>query len=130
VSKPIGAPKRSKMHVAIRDLLKETFPSFKVFEEYPVDVGRRTLPVDLCVSDLKLCVECHGRQHFEWVPHFHKTKEDFVAQQTRDRQKKQAIINAGWALLTIRFDEYEKLNKTKLAKLITAALTEKQDESD
>lgn len=123
--KKIDGPKRSDMHKFVRDVLRKTYPGFVIEEEKPVECGRRrTLPCDLCIPSLKVVIECHGRQHFEHVPHFHATKEDFTAQQSRDMQKAQAIRDAGWAYVMIRYDEYEKLNPKKIAKLITKALKE------
>lgn len=122
----IEPARRSKMHIAVRTLLKELYPGYRVEEEKRIDTGNGDLPIDLTVPQMMLCVECHGVQHFKLTPHFHKMPEDFRAQKQRDREKKEAIQRAGYAFLCIRYDEYESLTTTKLAQKILKALTEKQ----
>ena len=39
-------------------------------------------------SELKLAVEYNGRQHYEFIPFFQKTKDGFRNQQYRDKMKK------------------------------------------
>ena len=35
-----------------------------------------------------LAVEVHGRQHYEFVPYFHKSKAGFIKSLARDEDKK------------------------------------------
>lgn len=124
--KEIVPIRRSAMHKAVLALVKSLYPNYTIQNEVPVAAGRtRSLPADIAIRDMKVVIECQGIQHFEYTPHFHKSPQDFAAQQQRDREKASAIWAAGWSLVTIRFDEYERLTKTKLARLILKALKEK-----
>lgn len=118
----------SAMHRKVVELLREAYPAFTILENEPIDVpaGPRTttLFVDVVVKDLSLAIECHGRQHFEHVKHFHATLSDFKAAVDRDRAKAEQIAEAGYTYLMIRFDEYEDLTVNKLLKKIVKAIKE------
>lgn len=48
----------------------------------------RVMELDLYNEKLKLAIEYHGRQHYEYVPYFHKKgMKDFEAQVRRDHHK-------------------------------------------
>lgn len=120
---PQPAERKSAMHRRVRDLLKEVFPGYTIIEEAPIDVIHNNkdavLFVDIVVKELKLAVECHGRQHFEFVQHFHQTTEGFRQSQSRDAAKADAIRSAGYNLMTIRFDEWDMLNPTRLRRKVS-----------
>ena len=42
---------------------------------------------DFYLPELNILIEFHGRQHYEWVPYFHKTYHDFEEQCKRDSWK-------------------------------------------
>lgn len=126
MSKEIVPVRRSNMHKVVLDLVQRLYPNYVVKNEIPVMAGgRRSLPADIAIYDMKVVIECQGIQHYEYNAHFHKCQQDFEAQKQRDRAKAEAIWAAGWSLVLIRYDEYEKLTTTKLAKKILAALKEK-----
>jgi very-short-patch-repair endonuclease len=122
MSKTITDPKKSAMHKRVVALIKELFPSFNVEEEKTVAVGDTKLFCDIAVKQLRLVIECHGRQHFEFVQHFHRSQENYAAAQRRDEQKKSTVENAGWFYMVVRHDEWEKLTRTQLAKKISKAM--------
>ena len=45
------------------------------------------LYLDIFMPSISLAIEVHGRQHYEFVPFFHKTKMDFLLARKRDRDK-------------------------------------------
>lgn len=98
---------RSELHLQARKLLKEIFPSYSILEELYLP-GSSGLYLDFFVSQLSLAVEVHGRQHFEFVQHFHGDKLSFLKSKKRDNDKKQWLLNNNISLLELRYDETEK----------------------
>lgn len=56
-------------------------------------------------AGLNLLVEVQGKQHYVYIPYWHKTREVFAAMQTRDAAKQQQALALGFRMLTIRYDE-------------------------
>lgn len=81
----------SKPHKKVRELIKEIYPSIGVVEELVLKgsktVKNKTLTADFYIPSLNLVIEIHGEQHYRYIPHFHKTKMDFVQGRARDRTK-------------------------------------------
>ena len=129
---PLPRPPRdcSALHRTVVTLLREMYPNFQVQEEESLKVnvdGRdTTLFVDIYVKEFHLAIECHGRQHFEFVPHFHHTRDGFAAAVARDGAKAQTIQAAGLSYLIVRFDQEKTLTRQKLLRAITKALKEKK----
>ena len=61
------------------------------------------LELDGYCEELKLAFEYNGRQHYERVPHWHRTPEDFPAQQARDVKKKLLCAERGIMLVVIPY---------------------------
>lgn len=80
--------KVSKEHLKARTLLRQIFPTCVTLEEVPITVVKgKTLFVDFFLPLLKMVIEVHGRQHFEFVQHFHTDIFGWVQQQKNDREK-------------------------------------------
>lgn len=52
-------------------------------------VTNSNLELDCFCKELGLALEYNGRQHYEFTPKFHKSKNDFYNQKYRDKIKKQ-----------------------------------------
>ena len=63
------------------------------------------LEYDILLKDKNILIEFNGRQHYEYVPFFHKSRNKFKLQQERDKLKKILAINNGYKLITIKHDE-------------------------
>jgi hypothetical protein len=115
---------KSALHRKVVGLLRELFPSYRIEEEasLQVSLGGRvwTVFVDITVQDLNLAIECHGRQHYEFVPHFHGSRDEFARSLERDRAKAQAILDAGMSYLAIPYSIEAKLTRGGLRALIRA----------
>ncbi len=74
------------------------------------------LELDIYIPELKLAFEYNGQQHYERIPFFHKTEEEFEAQQYRDRCKKKICKLKGITLIRIKYDE--KLSEQLILKKI------------
>lgn len=76
---------RSDLHVQVRGLLKELYASHTILEEVPLPgIG---LFGDFYLPQIKLMVEAHGRQHYEFVHFFHQDMVGFVKSKKRDAAK-------------------------------------------
>lgn len=84
--------KRSKYHVRARNLLKEIFNSYRILEEVKLpgstELHRKSvLYLDFYIPTIKLGIEVHGQQHYEFSQFFHRTKADFLKSKARDEDK-------------------------------------------
>ena len=80
---------KSKYHIAARKLLAEMFKGYSILEEVKLPGSRcpskkSALFLDFFIPTLSLGVEVHGRQHYEFVQFFHKTKAGFLTSRRRD----------------------------------------------
>lgn len=81
---------RSKLHLAARDLLADLFPTVQILEEVVAPITRNEkLFFDFYINTLKVVVEVHGKQHYEFNTLFHTSAQDFVHQRKRDARKKE-----------------------------------------
>jgi|TARA_B100001094_G_scaffold320550_1_gene366912 hypothetical protein len=84
--------KRSKYHMRARSLLREIFHSYRILEEVKlpgstVSHRKGVLFLDFLIPQIKLGIEVHGQQHYEYTPFFHKNKADFVIAKAKDEDK-------------------------------------------
>lgn len=63
----------------------------------------QNLEADAYNEELGLVVEVQGRQHYEFIPFFHKNKQTFRTQQYRDHIKRQCCINNGIIMLEVPY---------------------------
>ena len=83
---------RSKYHLRARAVLRELFPRDTILEEVSLPGSKTqsrhsTLFADFYIPNRNHIVEVHGRQHYEHVPFYHKTKMAFYKAKARDRDK-------------------------------------------
>lgn len=68
------------------------------------DITGSNLELDLYNPELKLCVEYSGRQHYQYVPFFHRNgKQDFYNQKYRDKIKKELCHKNGITLIVVPY---------------------------
>ena len=80
--------KVSKYHSKARDLNHQVFHGYNILEEVKlpgsVNPARKSvLYLDFLIPNVKMGVEVHGRQHYEFVPFFHKSKAGFAKAKKR-----------------------------------------------
>jgi hypothetical protein len=78
----------SGLHERCRLLLARLFPADRRLEELPLP-GTNNLRADFYLPGRRLMPEAHGRQHYVFCLHFHKTRLGFLKHQDRDRKKKE-----------------------------------------
>ena len=89
---------RSILESIFRTPFKSVRPSWLV---NPLS-GRR-LEIDCFSPGLRLCVECDGRQHSEYVPYFHKNYQAFLDMKQRDIMKSAMIRKRGLKLIRVPY---------------------------
>jgi len=94
-------------------VLAELFPDHKfekvrpswLMNDYP---GRKFPPqpleLDFYCEELNLAVEFNGRQHYEFVPDFHKSEKHAFGQRARDRLKLELCRRRGVDVIVVRYD--------------------------
>lgn len=102
-------------------ILKKLFPANphrRVFEEYYVRYKGVRLFFDFYVKELNVFIEVQGRQHVQFVKHFHGSAENFRAQKIRDNLKIEYVQEYDMCLARVYDTERitEKLIMAKIEK--------------
>ena len=84
--------KRSKHHLRARKLIREVYHSYRILEEVKLPGStsankKSVLYLDFFIPNIRKAFEVHGRQNYEHIPFFHKTKADFILAKARDEDK-------------------------------------------
>ena len=61
---------------------------------------------DFYIPSLNIIIECDGEQHFTYLKHFHKKREDFLKARERDRRKNSYCLANCIKLYRIPFWEF------------------------
>ena len=88
-----GKGRDSKGETECRTVLQQIFrkPFSKTRPKFMFNsVTGSNLELDMFDRDLMLAVEYNGRQHYEYVPYFHRSRESFQNQKYRDRMKRES----------------------------------------
>lgn len=103
---------RSSLHIQARELIKKVFTSEKLLEEVPLP-GSGGLFGDFYLPQSKIMVEVHGRQHYEFVSHFHQNIQGFIASKKRDNNKADWCSLNGITLVVLPYngdiEEWKKI---------------------
>lgn len=83
----------------------------------------RVLLYDNEVAELKLIIEVDGRQHYEYVEYFHKTRREFRYLRWKDNYKKEYALKNKYFYLevpywSIKEDEYKNLISKKIQEIV------------
>ena len=82
--------------------VKELFPEVLVKTEEFVYFRNQKLFLDIFLPQLGIVIEVHGRQHDEFVEHFHGDSDGFRQSRRRDRLKEEWIAENGYTLVALR----------------------------
>lgn len=94
--------KLSRGQASLLHLMQKLLPNEEVIVEHPI--GER-LRLDVYCPRLKIAAEYHGRQHFEYVEHFHGNLAGFRESQERDDRKVELCLEQGIALISFRYND-------------------------
>lgn len=87
-------------------LVKELYPALTMCFEISIKVQPgKILFLDLYVPALELAVEVHGKQHFEFTPHYHKHKHRFGRACLNDMLKKEWCELNKIRYVELKYDE-------------------------
>ena len=98
---------------------QQKFPKARpTFLNNDVTGGRYNMELDCFNEDLKLAVEYNGRQHYEYTPYFHPTRDAFYNQKYRDKLKRIYCTERGITLIEIPYTQLNNLEEWLKAELI------------
>ena len=82
--------KKSAIFEKAHELIKLVFPNLSICTEIAITIKRgKTLYLDMYLPTLDIAVEVHGKQHYEYTPHYHKHKHRFGRAKLNDDLKKE-----------------------------------------
>jgi hypothetical protein len=88
----------------IEDIYKRSFQTQVRLRELENPVTHRPLELDVYNADLMLAIEYHGRQHYEYVPFFHKKgKQELEYSIWKDNIKVDMCDQLGIYLITVPY---------------------------
>lgn len=113
--------KRSKGEMLVERVLTELNIEFKQEHliKFPYIVRKKPFVfIDFYLPKQNCFIEYNGKQHYEYVPYFHKSEDDFERQQFRDFIVRDYCEQRGIKLIEIPYwmkdHEVEELLKTEL----------------
>lgn len=107
---PIVRQKRAPTHSkgenecrrVMETLFRKPFPSMRP-DFLKNRITGKNLEIDCCNLELMLGVEYNGKQHYEFVPAIHRTRETFQNQQYRDKMKQELCDQHNFTLITVPY---------------------------
>ncbi|MAF25009.1 hypothetical protein CL634_05475 [bacterium] len=105
------ARRKSSLHRQAKKILREVFPYDIIYEEVSLPGSNKgsskALRADFFIPAQNLVVEVHGKQHYEFTIHFHKSKLDFFRSQARDRNKEEWCGLNSVKFISLKYSETE-----------------------
>ena len=99
----------SKDQRTLFEYLLEIYPYQKVvYEYYIAELNQR---IDIFIPSLGIAIEYSGRQHSEYVEHFHRGAEGYLKSRELDRQKIEYLESIGAKLIIIYYNKMVKDSK-------------------
>lgn len=114
----------SKIASDVYGTLKEIFPRETIISEYYINYKGTQLFFDFYIKGLGLLFEIQGRQHFEFVRHFHGTASGLREQRRRDNLKKEYVELHKGLTLVYFYDIKDKITKELVLQRIYKAQQE------
>jgi hypothetical protein len=102
----------SKLADNVYAALKKVFPHNVIIKEHYVSFKGVRLFFDFYIKDLGVLIEAQGRQHEEFVQHFHVDRDGFMASKKRDRLKHEYCAKED--LVLVSFDDDDVLSESNL----------------
>lgn len=106
---------KSAPHLKCRAILKDLFPFDIIIEEFPLPGSRGAgtkLYSDFFIPARGIMVEVHGKQHFEYSPFFHGSKEGFIKSKKRDKEKREWAEKNNITLIVLKDSEIDEWRTT------------------
>lgn len=115
--KPPGSSYERRMEILLNDYEYKFQTQFSLlnFPRYKYDFI-------IYHNDKKVLVEIEGRQHFEYIPHFHETEEYYQKRRNDDIIKTKNALNAGYKLIRLDYQYLDKIDDLSLIEFIKISL--------
>jgi len=115
---PQGCPicKSSKGELAILGILEKYNINYK--REYRIVDEKYLLYYDFYLPDHNVLIEFHGRQHYEFIPYFHKTLEGFNEAKKRDLFKIWLAKEKHIKLIEFNHKQFKHMTKEQFEKML------------
>lgn len=92
----------SKLCDQVIGVVKSVFPELNIKTEEFVLYKNQKLYLDIFIPQLGIVIEVHGRQHDEFVEHFHSDERGFRLSRYRDRLKEEWVDQSGYTMVILR----------------------------
>lgn len=103
--------KKSQFQYDVGVVLQELFPQYDILEEFYIPMDNVYL--DFFIPKLRLVVEAHGKQHYQFIPHFHNFMHNFLNGKMRDSKKEEWCKCNRLEIVTLPYTE-NTLEKIKI----------------
>jgi len=115
--KRIPKKHETRCRIIMENLFKAPFVSVRPdFLKY--DKTGKNLELDMFNSDLMIALEYDGVHHRKFTEFFHKSEQDFIGQQERDKYKEEKCKELGITLIrvpdTVKYEDLETYIKKEL----------------
>jgi len=113
----------SVMATKVHSILNNMFPANphkRVFLEHYVKYKGSRLFFDFYIKELSVFIEVQGRQHVQFVKHFHGTIDSFYKQKIRDNFKIEYVQEHNQCL--VRIYDTEEVTEELVREKITKAM--------
>lgn len=112
----------SKGELLINDLLLKKGIEFK--DQYIIPETDLTLRYDFYLPEYDLLIEFHGKQHYEYIPFFHRGSEDnFIMQKNRDNIVRHLAKSHKYNYLEFSYKQLDSLSKEEFEELVLSKIT-------
>jgi hypothetical protein len=96
-------------------ILRKTFPHVRIVKEYFVSYKGQRLYVDFYIPSYLIAIETHGRQHDEFVEHFHGDAAGWRNHRRRAKLKEEWACVSGIVYVVIRDEDCPRGPKEMLS---------------
>lgn len=113
--------RQSSASQTIYEILLKLFPNYTIEREYPLG---DQLCLDFYIKELKIGIEVDGRQHEEYVGHFHGSRDKFVHGKNLDFKKEQICNIKNITLVRFKGSEEKNFSFSYVNAIIMKTMTE------
>lgn len=92
----------SSLSDQVLEVVKSAFPQVKIKTEHFVKINNQKVFFDIFLPHLGVIIEVHGKQHDEYVDHFHGNAQSFRDYRRRDRMKEEWADKNGYIFIVLR----------------------------
>ncbi len=109
--------KASKGELAIKAILDKH--NIEHVQEYRIPEVIARLSYDFYIPKYSLLIEFHGKQHYEYIPHFHYNDEDnFLKQKNRDDMIRSNASQFKYRYLEFNYKQLKHMSKDEFEELV------------